>query len=69
MGGWKALAELQVETQNKEVGDNLAVELEPALQREFGGTLLRGSVEVGVAGDNKRDDVSLKLSAARKFAF
>ena len=69
VGQWKVVAELQVETQSEESGDNLAVELEPALQRDFGETLLRASVELGLAGDNKRDDIALQLTAARGFTF
>lgn|GEM_PF-6585489 len=69
VGQWKVVAELQVETQSEESGDNLAVELEPALQRDFGETLLRASVALGLAGDNKRDDISLQLTAARRFTF
>ena len=66
IGQWTVLAELNIEIQSKNAGDNLSVELEPALQRDLGWLFLRGSMGLGVAGDNKPDDISLKLTMAKK---
>ena len=47
IGKWTALAELKVETQDEDAGDNLSVELEPAFQRDLGWVFLRGSMGLG----------------------